>query len=113
MANEEQPEQIQVPLVWTGAEDVPILFGNSFVCQFDADLSAFIITVGQVTPPALLGPPEALAEQARQIEFVPVRVIARLAVTPSRMNELIQVLHANVDQREQASKLRPGDPRDE
>jgi hypothetical protein len=104
-------EQVQLPVVWTGAEDVPILFANQFIAQFDGDLGAHILTVGQLAPPALIGTPEEKREQAERLDFVAVSIIARLAFTPSRMQELIGVLAANVDQREQVAKLRPGDPR--
>lgn len=104
-------EQIQLSIVWTGAEDVPIFFANQFIVQFDGDLGAHILTVGQLAPPALIGTPEEKREQAERLDFVAVNTVARLAFTPARMQELIGVLTANVDQREQAAKLRPGDPR--
>jgi hypothetical protein len=111
MADDDAPAEIQIPLVWTGAEDAPILFANAFVCQFDQDLGAHLLTVGQVAPPPLIGTPDEVREQLDRIDFVPVRVIARLALTPARMTELLAALQANVDQREQAANLRPGDPR--
>jgi hypothetical protein len=104
------PGQVELPLAWIGVEDVPIVFANNFVVQFDNDLASHIITIGQLSPPALIGSPEEIAEQVSKIEFVPVRPVARIALTPQRMVELIAVLQANVDQREQAAKLRPGDP---
>lgn len=107
----EPPEAIQVPLVWAGVDDLQILFANAFVSQFDVDLQAFILTVGQVAPPALVGTPDEVAEQAHGIDFVSVRPLIRLALTAARMQELAQVLQGNLDQRDQAARLRPGDPR--
>ena len=104
-------EQLEIRIVWTGAEDVPILFANGFVVQFDIDLGAHILTVGQFAPPALVGTPEEMREQATMIDFVTVKTIARIAFTPARMTELLGALQANVDQMERATKLRPGDPR--
>jgi hypothetical protein len=104
-------ERLELRIVWTGAEDVPLLFANSFVVQFDVDLGAHILTVGQLVPPALVGTPEEMREQAGQLDFVTVKTIARMAFTPARMAELIGALQANVDQMERATKLRPGDPR--
>ena len=89
------------------------MFANAFVAQFDVDLGAHILTIGQVSPPALLGTPEEIEHQVAEFEFVTVKTIARLAFSPSRMQELIGVLQANVDQREQAATLRPGDPRND
>ena len=111
MPDGEQPEQFSVPLVWTGADEIPILFANSFVAQFDIDLGAHILTIGQVAPPALIGTPDEINEQVRELEFVAVKTVARLAFTPTRMQELIGVLQANVDQRDRTTTLRPGDPR--
>jgi hypothetical protein len=108
---DENVEIFKAPGVWTGAEDAPVLFANAFVVQFDTDLEAHILTVGQVTPPALIGTPEEVREQAERIDFIEIQTIARIAFTPSRMMELIGALQANVDQRERTATLRPGDPR--
>jgi hypothetical protein len=42
---------------------------------------------------------------------VPIKPVVRLGVTPARARELIATLHANLDQLEQATNLRPADPR--
>lgn len=109
----DEPQTIQLPASWLGLEETPILFANVFTSQFDVDLQAHLVLIGQVAPPPLVGTPEEVAEQAQEIDFVSIRPIVRLAITPSKMLELIQVLQANVDQREQVAKLRPGDPRDD
>ena len=78
----------------------PILFANAVVAQFDPDLGAHIVTIGQVTLPALIGTPEEVTEQAAELEFVTVKAIARLAFTPAKLQEVIETLQANVDQRD-------------
>lgn len=109
---QEPPDDgIAVPVVWASPEDVPILFANTFVCQFDQTLDAFMLTVGQLTPPPLIGTPEEIRAQAEKVDFVLVKTVARLAVSPGRMRELIAALQANVDQLEQARRMSPGDPR--
>jgi hypothetical protein len=109
----DQPEGIAVPAAWLGVEDVPILLANAFVSQFDAQtLDALILTVGQVTMPAITGATlEEREEQARQVAFVPIKPIVRLALTPARAREVIATLEANLDQLDQAIKVRPKDPR--
>jgi hypothetical protein len=109
MANEDV-ERFEVQGVWTGAESHPILFANAFAVQFDVDLGAHVLTIGQVMPPALLGTPDEVREQAEQIDFITIETLTRVAFTPQRMQELIAFLQANVDQRERAATLRPGDP---
>jgi hypothetical protein len=107
----DDPDRIQLSVVWTGADELPILFANAFVTQFDVDLQAHILTIGQLTPPAFIGTPEEIEEQAGQLDFVTVKAVARVAFTPARMEELISALQANADQKERAATLRPGDPR--
>jgi hypothetical protein len=79
------PDSIAVPVVWSSPEDVPILYANTFVCQFEQTLDSFILTVGQLTPPALIAAtPEELREQAENIAFVVVKTVARFGLTPSQ-----------------------------
>ena len=90
---------------------MPILYANAFVSQFDKD--GFIVTIGQMSPPALVGTPSEIKEQLEQIDYVHVQPLARLGLTRERMQELVTFLQTNLDQSEQAAKLAPGDPRDD
>lgn len=99
---------IDVPLSWVGYDEVPITFANQFLVQFEPDES-FILGVGQATAPAIIGTPEQVAAQARQIEFVPVRPVARIAMTEPKLRELIAALEANLRNFEAAKERR--DPR--
>ncbi len=92
MTTDEEP--IEIPVVYIGVEDVPILFANSFVVQHQQN--EFIITVGQIQPPLLLGSPEEVREQAKRTAYVPVKVVARLALTRGRLLELLEVLTENL-----------------
>lgn len=100
---------IQIPLAWIGVEELPIHLANQFVCQFEQQ--EFILTFGQMSPPALLADTEEeRAEQAEQIDFVPVRPLARLVFTETRLRELIAVLEANLRNYEQhQQELRGGE----
>ncbi|HYM63244.1 MAG TPA: hypothetical protein VES61_01060 [Gaiellaceae bacterium] len=111
MAEEASGEEVQVPVVWVGVEEAPILYANAFISQFDLK-EGFIITAGQMTPPPLTGTPEEILEKAKELSYVPVRVAARLALTHTQMIELAQSLQANLEQFEEGRKMR-GDPRDE
>jgi len=55
---------IQIPIAWVGVEEVPIFFANQVVCQFQQN--EFILTFGQMSPPAILGATEE--ERAAQAE---------------------------------------------
>lgn len=106
-----EPESIQVPVVWAGVEETPILMANQFISQFDQDLETFILTIGQITPPPLIGTPEEVREQAQQISFVTVKTVARISLSRPRMAELQAALGANSDNLEKARRGQPGDPR--
>jgi len=98
-----QDEPVEIPLMFIGAEDVPILFSNIFTIQHQQN--EFIITVGQVQPPLLLGSPEDRLEQAKRVPYVPIKVVARLALTRTRLVELIKALQENLQNYDQ----RPGE----
>jgi hypothetical protein len=109
----DDPTSVEVPVAWIGPEDVPIHTANAFVSQFDSQtLDLLILTVGQLTPPAIQGTTvEERKEQAENVAFVPIKPIVRLGLTPARAREVIATLQANLDQLEDALKLRPRDPR--
>lgn len=104
---------VEVPVVWLGPEDVPIIHVNAMVSQFDPQtLDSLILTVGQVTFPAIVGASvEERKQQAEQIAYVPIKPVARLALTTARARELVATLQANLDQLEQARNMKPEDPR--
>jgi len=39
----EEPEGVQLPSVWVGADETPIAFANQFVCQFQPN--EFVLTI--------------------------------------------------------------------
>jgi flagellar motor switch/type III secretory pathway protein FliN len=90
-----EPEFMPLPLVYVGIDDVPILYANQFIVQHQQD--EFIISVGQVSPPVLLGDEAEQREQAARLSYVPVRVVARLGLTRQRLAELITVLETNLE----------------
>lgn len=91
--NREQ-DAITLPLTYLGLEDVPILFANQFVIQHEKN--EFVLTVGQLQPPILLGTPEERKEQAKRLTYVPIRVVARFGLTRQRLVELIEALQSNL-----------------
>jgi hypothetical protein len=107
----DERDEVSLPIIWAGVEETPIFFVNAFVSQFDAD--AFIVTLGQMTPPALVGTPDEIHEQASQLSYVAVKPVVRLGLTRTRMEEFITILQANLDQFLRAATLKPGDPRDD
>lgn len=99
MADEEREELIQIPLVWLGVEDAEIAFVNQLVVQHQG--SEFILTFGQQAPPMLFGGPEENIRQAREVEYVPVKVAVRIGLTAQRMAEFVKVMQQNLQKYEQ------------
>jgi hypothetical protein len=93
-----------VPLVLVGLEDTPIQYANNFVVQFDD--TAFILTIGQFGPPMLLGDEAEQRAQAEQITHVPVKVLARVAMTRARLTALISVLQKNLESADRVAQAR-------
>ena len=89
-----EEKDLPIPVIYIGTEDVPILFGNQFVIQYQA--GDHILTVGQFAPPILLGDVEAKREQARELTFVPVRVVARIGFSAARLKELVSLLQGHL-----------------
>lgn len=83
-----------IPLTWVGPDEVPVVMANHFISQFHDD--GFVLTFGQVAPPIILGSEEQQREQLEALAFVPVRPLARFALTEQRVRELIKLLTDNL-----------------
>ncbi len=90
----QEEDAITLPLTYLGLEDVPILFANQFVIQHEKN--EFVLTVGQLQPPILLGSPDEQKEQAKKLTYVPIRVVGKFGLTRQRLAELIEVLQSNL-----------------
>jgi hypothetical protein len=96
----EEPQSLQLPLVWVGGDEKAILFANQFLGQFLQD--DFLLTIGQLAPPTLLGSPEERQAEARALDFVPVKVLARFGLTRGRVEDLIEVLQQTLKNYDEA-----------
>jgi hypothetical protein len=83
-------DTVQIPIVWIGLDDATIGYANQVICQMGAPdhPGEFILTFGQLHPPVLLGGPESNRLQLQSLSFVPVRVVAKLALNEARLREL-------------------------
>lgn len=90
-----EPEYIQVRVAWIGVDETPIQFVNQVLAQFSEN--EFIVTLGQIAPPVMLGDEQERREQAESLEYIPVTPVARLALTPAGMRDLVQVLSSNLE----------------
>jgi hypothetical protein len=98
------PQQpIELPLSWVDVDEHAVLLANQFLVQTVAP-NEFVVTVGQLVGPALIGSPEEQQEQAAEISFVPVKPVVRLNMTRNRVVELIQVLSLQVERHDAATQ---------
>jgi hypothetical protein len=101
--------QLQLPIAWIGTDEAPIVACNQFLGQFSAE-NELIVTFGHLAPPALLGSPEERLEQAKEISYVPIRVVARLGMNRLRVEELIRVLQEILANHDETFKRSGSDP---
>lgn len=95
-APDSEPGLVQLPVVWAGVEDLPVEMVNAHLIQLDQDSQAVYLTVGIVVAPPVVGTPEEQHKQLRHHPFVPVRPVARLAMTRARFEELREVMNGVV-----------------
>lgn len=104
--SDDAPESVSVPLVWVGFNDETIKTASIFACQIYAE-NEIILTVGQVTPPMILGDAEQRAAQAQALPFAQVRTLAKFGLTVSRAEKLISVLQNTI--RAHTDRIERGD----
>jgi hypothetical protein len=89
-------ENVQVPLVWVGVEELPLLSVNQILGQI-LGKDEFLLAFGQVAPPILLGTDEQKRDQARMLTFAAIKPVARLAMTRQRIQELRDLLDRQIE----------------
>jgi hypothetical protein len=102
---EQLPEGLDLSPTWEGVDDVPILFVNQVLSQVGQG-SEVILTFGQLAPPVLLGATqEERVRQARGLTNIPIKPIARLAMTRAGLGQLVGVLSKTVENYDKAQEL--------
>jgi hypothetical protein len=110
---EESQEWLDIPVVWEGLEDVPIVLANNALGQVGHQ-DEIILSFGQLTPPAIYGDLERQREQAQQIERLAVKPVARVGLTRAGLDDLIRILSGTRDnydrmQEARARRIQGGD----
>lgn len=84
-------KQIQIPTSWVGAEDVPVQFANAFGGVVGPN--EIFVLIGSYVPPPVAGQTQEERDASiRSIAYIPVKPIARIGMTPARLDELITAL---------------------
>jgi hypothetical protein len=102
------PVGIELPLVWVGIEELPIQMVSQMMVQVQAK-DEIILTLGQTSPPILIGTPEQQAAAASRIPFIPVRALVRSSLTSNRVREVIKALTDLLEKHDELF----GSPKDE
>ena len=96
--------QNPIPTAWVGVDEIDTLFTNVFVTQVSHS-GDFILTFGELIQPMLSGTREEQLDQLSRMPFVPIRPVARLALSEKRLAELGQVIESMLKQyRDQQEK---------
>lgn len=102
--SESSSEGRSVPLIWTDRDEQPVMFVNQILAQHVND--EFLVSFGQVSPPAILGTDDERQEALARVEFVPVRTVARIGLPAQRMREFVAVMQESLEQYERESQGR-------
>lgn len=82
------PEEIELEQAWIGADDLPVHFANAFAGV--AGPNAIFLNIGSQVPPQIAS--EDDLERLRARGYVDVKPIARIALAPGGLDELIEAL---------------------
>lgn len=88
------PLEVQLQGHWESADDVPIVLANQLLAQVIHGNA--VLTFGQAVPPVLGGTPEQQAAQARELESIPIRTLARFAVPIGPLREIAAALQSTL-----------------
>ncbi len=81
----------EIEASWVGAEDLPVQFANAFAGVVGPN--AAFLDIGSVVPPSISAPTQEEREaQLRAITFLPIKPIARVALSREGLDDLIGTL---------------------
>ncbi len=91
MTDSPRAVEVDVPGSWIGAEDLPLHFANAFAAVVGPN--AVFLNVGSFVPPNIVGSTDQEREaHVRSLTYVPIKPIARFALAPKGLDELIHAL---------------------
>jgi len=93
---EREPEKTRgLPIKWQIPEDLISRYATNLVVQHTEH--EFTISFFEAEPPILLGTPEERQAALEQISSVPLKCVARVTVSASRMPEFVRVLQNSLE----------------
>ncbi|HEX5527288.1 MAG TPA: hypothetical protein VFX44_08870 [Solirubrobacterales bacterium] len=82
---DDDPQFQEPEPTWVGLEDQPLEFANTF--SGIVGPNAVFVNIGSAVPPAI-----ETEEDILNMRFIPVRPIARIALAPGGLDDLIRTL---------------------
>ncbi len=86
--------EVQVPIDWQIPENITAKYVTHFVVQHS--VQEFTLSFFEAQPPIIFGERHEVEAKAREIKSIPAKCVARIVVTPAKMETLIEVLQENV-----------------
>lgn len=90
----ERPK-VQVPIEWHISEDLDSNYATNLVIQHSEH--EFFIDFFEMRHPLILGNPDQVREQQEKLESVRAECVARIIVSPDRMQEFVDAIQANLN----------------
>jgi len=91
---EERPK-VQVPIEWHISEDIDSKYATNLVIQHSEH--EFIIDFFEMRHPLILGDPDQVREEWEKLESVRAECVARIIVSPDRMQGFINLIQAELN----------------
>lgn len=88
-------KEIQLPVEWYYPEGMTSKHATNMVIQHEAD--EFYISFFEFVPPILLGTQEMKEEMLASLDRVRATCVARITLTPKRVEVLIEALEQNYE----------------
>lgn len=86
--------QVLLPIEWNIPDDLVARYATNMVIQRSKD--EFYISFFEVKPPILLGKPNEIVEQAKQLSSVRANCVAQIIISADRMPDFVKAFERNL-----------------
>ena len=108
--SENQENSMSLPIEWVVPDDIVTRFVTNMVVQHsDAE---FMISFFEAQPPIFIGSAEDQRTRLSQLKSITAKCVARIVVTPDRMEEFVRVLSGNLEGYKEAKKRESAEQKD-
>src|SRR5262249_27412992 len=83
------------PIRWQSPDEVETKLATHIVVQHTEH--EFILSFFEIKPPIIVGTPEQREKQAQDLSFIQAHCVARIAITPGRMEDFLELMASNME----------------